>query len=36
MMWFLAVKMEMSTPPDKTVEALVEDIGDAAIDAPTT
>jgi Na+/proline symporter len=34
MMWFLAVKMEMSTPPDKTVEALVEDIGDATMDAP--
>jgi len=28
MMWFLAYKMEMSTVPDKEVEALVEDIGD--------
>jgi hypothetical protein len=33
-MWFLAVKMEMSTPPEKTVEALVEDIGDATMDTP--
>jgi Na+/proline symporter len=30
MMWFLAYKMEMSTVPDKEVEALVEDIGDVA------
>ena len=30
MMWFLAYKMEMSTVPDKEVEALVEDIGDTA------
>ena len=30
MMWFLAYKMEMSTMPDKEVEALVEDIGDTA------
>jgi len=29
MMWFLAYKMEMSTIPDKEVEALVDDIGDA-------
>ncbi len=28
MMWLLAYKMEMSTVPDKEVEALVEDIGD--------
>ena len=28
MMWFLAYKMEMSTVPEKDVEALVEDIGD--------
>jgi Na+/proline symporter len=28
MMWFLAYKMEMSTIPDKEVEALVDDIGD--------
>lgn len=28
MMWFLAYKMEMSTMPDREVEALVEDIGD--------
>jgi hypothetical protein len=30
MMWFLAYKMELSTVPDKEVEALVEDIGDTA------
>ncbi|MCP4329430.1 MAG: sodium:solute symporter [Alphaproteobacteria bacterium] len=30
MMWFLAYKMEMSTVPDKEVEALAEDIGDVA------
>ncbi|MFC1664511.1 sodium:solute symporter family protein [Pseudomonadota bacterium] len=30
MMWFLAYKMEMSTVPNKEVEALVEDIGDTA------
>ena len=30
MMWFLAYKMEMSTVPEREVEALVEDIGDAA------
>ena len=30
MMWFLAYKMEMSTVPDKEIEALVEDIGDVA------
>ncbi len=29
MMWFLAYKMEMSTVPDREVEALVEDIGDS-------
>ncbi len=28
MMWFLAYKMEMSTVPDKEIEALYEDIGD--------
>jgi len=28
MMWFLAYKMEMSTVPDREVEALTEDIGD--------
>ena len=28
MMWFLAYKMEMSTVPEKEIEALVEDIGD--------
>ncbi len=28
MMWFLAYKMEMSTMPQREVEALVEDIGD--------
>lgn len=31
MMWFLAYKMEMSTVPDREVQALVEDIGDAGI-----
>ena len=36
MMWFLAFKMEMSTVPDKEVEALVEDIGDAAMDSSST
>ena len=30
MMWFLAYKMEMSTIPDRDIEALVEDIGDTA------
>jgi Na+/proline symporter len=35
MMWFLAVKMEMSTLPEKAIEALVEDIGDATMDAPS-
>ena len=30
MMWFLAYKMEMSTVPDREIEALVEDIGDLA------
>jgi len=28
MMWFLAYKMEMSTVPDREIEALYEDIGD--------
>ena len=28
MMWFLAYRMEMSTVPDKEVEALTDDIGD--------
>lgn len=31
MMWFLAYKMEMSTVPEREVQALVDDIGDAAI-----
>jgi solute:Na+ symporter, SSS family len=31
MMWFLAYKMEMSTVPDREVEALTEDIGDLAV-----
>ncbi len=35
MMWFLAYKMEMSTVPDKEVEALVEDIGDV-VQQPTS
>lgn len=30
MMWFLAYKMEMSTVPDREVQALYEDIGDHA------
>ena len=30
MMWMLAYKMEMSTVPEKDIEALVEDIGDVA------
>jgi solute:Na+ symporter, SSS family len=30
MMWFLAYKMEMSTVPNKEIEALVDDIGDAS------
>jgi Na+/proline symporter len=30
MMWMLAYKMEMSTVPEREVEALVEDIGDVA------
>jgi len=30
MMWFLAYKMQMSTMPDREVEALVEDIGDTS------
>jgi len=34
MMWFLAYKMEMSTVPEREVEALVEDIGDVAQAAP--
>jgi hypothetical protein len=34
MMWFLAYKMEMSTVPDKDVEALVEDIGDTTLEKP--
>jgi solute:Na+ symporter, SSS family len=32
MMWFLAYKMEMSTIPNKEVEALHEDIGDIHLD----
>ncbi len=35
MMWFLAYKMEMSTVPEKEIEALVEDIGDVAQTSPT-
>jgi Na+/proline symporter len=30
MMWFLAYKMEMSTVPDREIEALVDDIGDVS------
>jgi solute:Na+ symporter, SSS family len=29
-MWFLAYKMEMSTVPEREVQALYEDIGDHA------
>ena len=32
MMWFLAYKMEMSTVPEREVEALHEDIGDIHLD----
>ncbi|MEJ2529045.1 MAG: sodium:solute symporter family protein, partial [Gammaproteobacteria bacterium] len=35
MMWFLAYKMEMSTIPNKEVEALHEDIGDIHLDTDT-
>ena len=28
MMWFLAYKMEMSTVPEREIEALIEDVGD--------
>ncbi len=35
MMWFLAYKMEMSTLPEKEVEALVEDIGDTTLETPS-
>ncbi len=35
MMWFLAYKMEMSTIPQKEVEALVEDIGDTGLEKPS-
>jgi hypothetical protein len=32
MMWFLAYKMELSTVPEKEVQALREDIGDVHLD----
>ncbi len=35
MMWFLAYKMEMSTMPASEIEALVEDIGDTTLEAPS-
>ena len=35
MMWFLAYKMEMSTVPEREVEALVDDIGDTTLEAPS-
>ncbi len=35
MMWFLAYKMELSTIPNKEVEALHEDIGDIQMDTDT-
>jgi SSS family solute:Na+ symporter len=35
MMWFLAYKMELSTMPSKEIEALVDDIGDTTIEAPS-
>jgi Na+/proline symporter len=31
MMWFLAYKMELSTLPDREVQALIEDIGDTSL-----
>jgi hypothetical protein len=34
MMWFLAYRMEMSTMPDRQIEALTEDIGDV-VQKPT-
>jgi len=33
MLWFLAYKMEMSTLPDKEVESLTDDFGDAVLEA---
>jgi len=36
MMWFLAYKMEMSTMPDRDVQSLTEDIGDAALQPGTS
>ncbi len=35
MMWFLAYKMEMSTMPQKEVEALIDDIGDTTLEKPS-
>lgn len=35
MMWFLAYKMEMSTVPSREIEALVDDIGDTTLEAPS-
>jgi Na+/proline symporter len=35
MMWFLAYYMEMSTVPQKEVQALVEDIGDTSLPKPS-
>ena len=34
MLWFLAYRMEMSTVPNKEIEALLDDIGDAAARQP--
>jgi len=35
MMWFLAYKMEMSTVPEREIEALVDDIGDTTLETPS-
>jgi Na+/proline symporter len=34
MMWFLAYKMEMGMVPQREVQALIEDIGDTALEKP--
>lgn len=36
MMWFLAYKMEMSTMPERDVQALTEDIGDTSLQPGTS
>jgi hypothetical protein len=35
MMWFLAYYMEMSTVPQKEVQALIEDVGDTTLEKPS-